>query len=71
MGARTVLGDDDARDAQVGAVIARGLRLVSRAVEKHNDVGVLLDGARFTQVGELRALAGAALDGTRELRQRE
>ena len=62
--ARTVLGHDDTRNALVGSVIARGLGLVSGAVQEHNDVGVLLDGARFTQVGQLRALAGTRLDLT-------
>ena len=41
------------------------------AVHEHHDVGVLLDRAGFTQVGQLRALVVAAFDLTRQLRQRD
>ena len=39
-------------------------------VHKHDDVGILLDGSGFTQVGVDRALVGPLLKGTVELRQR-
>src|SRR3984893_16600346 len=41
------------------------------AKHEHHDVGVLLDRAGFTQVRQLRALVVAALDLTRQLRQRD
>ena len=69
--ARTVLGHDNTRDALVGSVVARGLSLVGGTVQEHDDIGVLLDGARFAQVGKLRALAGTGFDLTRQLRQRD
>ena len=39
------------------------------AVEEHHDVGVLLEGARLTEVGEHRALVGAHLEAAGELRR--
>ena len=45
------------------------LDVVFLAVHEHDNVGILLDRARFTQVGELRALVLAVLDLARELRQ--
>ena len=65
--ARTVLGHDDTRNALVGSIVARGFGLVGGAVQEHNDIGVLFDGARFTKVGKLWALAGTGFDLTREL----
>ncbi len=41
------------------------------AIHEHHDVGVLLDRAGFTQVGQLRALVVAVFDLTRQLRQRD
>src|ERR1700724_4555580 len=41
------------------------------AVHEHHHVGVLLDRAGFTQVGQLRAFVVAALDLARQLRQRD
>ena len=42
------------------------------AENEHDDVGVLLDGAGFTQIGKLRAVVAAALLGrARELRKRD
>ena len=40
------------------------------AVNEHDDVRILLDGAGFTQVAHHRALVGALLDRAVELRQR-
>ena len=42
-------------------------------VDEHDEVGVLLDGTRFAQIGQLRALvlAGALLGRARELRERD
>ena len=40
-------------------------------VKEHDDVGILLDGARFPQVGEHGPLIGAGLVGTGELAQAE
>ena len=45
------------------------LNIILFAEHEHDDVGVLLDGARFAQVGELRALVLAVLHRARELRQ--
>src|SRR6266446_9160837 len=45
--------------------------VVLLAEEKHDDVCVLLDRTRFTQVSEYRPLALALLDGTRQLRERK
>ena len=41
------------------------------AVDEHDDVGVLLDRARFAEVGELWALVLALLDLAGQLRQRQ
>ena len=40
----------------------RALLVVLVAVDEHHHVGVLLDRARFTQIGELRPLVLALLD---------
>src|ERR1051325_7331777 len=82
-GAVALLGDDDLGlvvrlleprlpFGVFGIVGARllGAEIVFVAVDEHDDVGVLLDRARFPEVGELRALVLAALDLTRELRER-
>ena len=62
-----LLGDDDlglALDVFVFAVV------VLFAVDEGDDVGVLLDGAGFAEVGEQRFfVAGALLRATGELRQ--
>ena len=50
--------------------MALGLLGRHRAVKQYDDVRILLDGARFAQVRELWALAGATLDLTRQLRER-
>ncbi len=56
----------------VGALIGLGtLVIILLAVNEHDDVGVLLDRTGFTQVGELRPLIVALLDGAAELRERE
>src|SRR5450756_1099436 len=47
---------------------ALGGRVAGVFVEEHDHVGVLLDGARLAQVGELRLAVGARLGGTVELR---
>ena len=47
------------------------LNIILLAVHEHDDVGVLLDRARFAQVRELRPLVLAVLDRARELRQRD
>ncbi len=60
----------------LGAVaLDRALGLLRRdviilAVDEHDDVGVLLDRARFAQIRQLRALVLALLDRAAELRQR-
>jgi hypothetical protein len=56
------------RDVFLGA----GLRLlvlqvIFLAIDEQHHVGVLLDGAGFAKVGELRALVVAAFHLTREL----
>ena len=70
-GAVTVLRDDQLGRAQVGAVFALGLDLVHASVDEHDDVGVLLDGARFAKVGQHRALLAAHLHRAGQLRQRD
>ena len=68
-----MLGNDKLR--QAANVVATGvfarLGVVFRAVNKAHNVGVLLDGTRLTEVGELRTLAvGAVFNATVKLRQR-
>ena len=43
------------------------LKIVLLPVHEHDDVGILLDGAQFTQVRELWPLVLAVLHGAREL----
>ena len=67
-----LLADDD---------LGHALRLLVRlpvvvavlllAVDEHDDVGVLLEGAGLAQVRELRAVIGARLRRARQLRQRD
>ena len=66
-----MLGDDDFRHSgRRHAVLVLVDAVVLRAVDERHDVGVLLDGARFAQVRELRTLRAAAhLGGTAQLRQ--
>ena len=60
-----MLADDEFRDAFAG-----GVRLVHLlAVKENDDVGVLLDGPGFAQVGEHGPLVGAFLDLAVELRE--
>ena len=47
------------------------LKIILLAVHEHDNVGVLLDGARLAQVRELRPLVLAVLDRARELGQRD
>ena len=63
-GAVAVLRHDEVGCAQVRTPVLLGLDLVHRAIDEHDDVGVLLDGARLSQVGKLRALLATHLDGT-------
>ena len=68
----TVLGHDDfgGSGLQFDPVLVVVDAVVFGPVDEGYDVGVLLDGARFTQVGELRALVAAArLHRTVELRE--
>ena len=60
-----VLGDD----ALGQVVVLVAVVVVVVPVEEHDDVGVLLDGARLTQVGEHGPLVGAALRAAGELGQ--
>ncbi|MNQ76957.1 hypothetical protein D3C85_918090 [compost metagenome] len=81
-GAVTLLADDHLRLALqpvhvllplqvlLGALARFGAaQVVAFAIDEHDAVGVLLDRAGFTQVGQLRALVFALLDLTRQLRQ--
>src|SRR6185437_11342484 len=47
------------------------LQIIFLAIDKHHDVGVLLDRAGFAQIRELRALVVALLDRAGKLRQAE
>ena len=59
-----VLGDDQLGDARlVVGVVVLG------AMKKQDDVGILLDRARFAQVGHPRPFVFAVLDGPVELRE--
>ena len=61
-----VFSDDELGD--VGVFVAFfALIIVVGAVEEHNKVGVLLDGAGFAEIREDWARVVAAGDGTREL----
>jgi biotin operon repressor len=62
-----LLADDDLGDAGLLGVLV----VVVVAVDEHDDVGVLLDGAGFAQVAHHGALVGALLDAARQLRQRD
>jgi len=56
--------------ARIAFAGLRAFEVVSFAVNKHDDVGVLFDRDRIhAKVGELRALVLALLDGARQLRQ--
>ena len=46
-----------------------GFFIILIVVDEHHDVGVLLDGAGFAQVTELRAFVFAAFDLTGQLRE--
>ncbi len=50
---------------------ASALQIIFLAEDKHDHVGVLLDGARFTKVGQHGSFVLALLDGARKLRQRD
>src|SRR5688500_4897728 len=56
-GAVALLGDDDLGDALLFRVLVVDLV----AVDEAHQVGVLLDRAGFTQIGELRAVVAGAL----------
>src|ERR1700676_5333561 len=56
------------RRARAGFLVRQ---IIFLAEHEHHHVGVLLDRAGFTQVRQLRALVVAALDLTRQLRQRD
>src|SRR3954470_16854715 len=56
-----VLGDEDVRLART---LRFALRVVLVAVDEHDEVGVLLDLPRFTQIGEHRLGRIARLDRT-------
>ena len=46
------------------------LDVIFLAEHEHDDVGVLLDGARFAEIGKLRPLILAVFDLARQLRER-
>jgi hypothetical protein len=60
----TVLSNDE-----VGDVLDFGViwLVVTRAIDETHDVGVLLDGTGFTQVGKLWNRRGAVFDATAQL----
>ena len=64
-GAITMFGDDDIDDIFIRGI---GLHAVF-TVEKHDDIGVLFDRARFAEVGEFWYLIRARFNSTRELRE--
>ena len=66
-----VLGDDHVCRAPLRTVFLIPLFFRKRAIEEHDDVSVLLDGARFAQIGEDGALTLARFDRAGELRERD
>src|SRR5690606_34703735 len=65
-GAVPLFTDDD-----FGNALVFGFRVIDLVpVDEHDDVGVLLDGPRLTQVGVDRALVGPLLQRAVELRKR-
>src|SRR6516164_5292808 len=68
-GAVTLLGDDDFGEAfEVGIIFLVDLF----AEDEGDDVGVLLDGARLAQIGELRSMVSTTAFGSAaELRERD
>ena len=60
----SVLGDDHFGNAVLFVVV---LAVDVFPVKESNQIGVLLDVSRIAEVGEHRALVGAALIGSREL----
>ena len=62
-GAVTVLADD-----AFGHAFFVGIGVVVFiTIHKHNQVGILFDGAGFAQVGHHRAFVGAGFNSTRQL----
>ena len=43
------------------------LRILGITIQKHDDIGILLDGSGFTKVGQHRMLVGTGFHGTRQL----
>src|SRR4029078_775993 len=70
-GAVALLGDDQLGDVDLVGVLLGPAGVVGvvvvLAVEEHDHVGVLLDGARFAQVAHPRPVALALLAGAVEL----
>ena len=67
-----MFGDDELGFAAyvVAVGVGVGVEVILGAVDEAHDVGILLDGARLTQVAELGAFAvGAVFDAAIELRQ--
>ena len=55
-------------DHQLGQVVLGTILLVGiRAVNEHDDIGILFQAARFTQVGKDRFLIGTLFDSARKL----
>ena len=66
-----MLSNDEFSGSPIGTAVGLGLHFVHGAVDEHNDVGVLFDGARFAEVGKHRALAATHLNGTGKLGKRK
>src|SRR5690606_13243632 len=67
-GAVALLRDDQLRLADDALLLRLEVRhVVLGSVQKHDEVGVLLDRSRLSQVGKLRSMIGALLRRTREL----
>ena len=66
-GAVSLLADDDFSLSLLGILVALVVHLVT--IDEDDDVRILLDGARFTQVRQLRTLVGPFLDLSVELGQ--
>src|SRR6266542_2065333 len=70
---RTValLADDDlGRSLGFLVRVAVGVAVLLLAEDEHHDVCILFEGAGLAEVGQLRAVIGSGLGGTRQLRQR-
>ena len=61
----SLFGDDDFRDSLILGILI----IVIISIDKHNDVGILLDRSLLTQVGKHRTVVGTLLNSPGKLGQ--